>query len=287
MIRVRRADEPPGLAAVRSAELKRVRDALARGTDLEEIAIGQEYAGPGHPPAYKVLMWSTQHNKCAWCEQRGVVRNRDVEHYRPKKRALGRDGEVRSGWWWLAWTRDNLFFSCDTCNRYEKRIRFPLADESRRLLPEQQPPGPEEPLLLDPTSVEVDPMDHIVFRQVRPDDPGDWQPFARHGSVWGEQTIEILGLRSDELRTLYRRRFENDLHHLIREKHQQLELARQDGSEEALDRFRSAWAVHVRAQLSPHQVFAGLTYDIYDHYFPGAIREELDLILPRPGDPSP
>ena len=46
------------------------------------------------------------HNKCAYCEQKIVVkRESTIEHYRPK-----------SDYYWLAYEWSNLFIACNTCN---------------------------------------------------------------------------------------------------------------------------------------------------------------------------
>lgn len=208
-----------------------------------------------------------------------VLRNRDVEHYRPKTQAVGQDGEMRVGYWWLAWTWENLFFSCDGCNRFEKNDLFPLRDEHRRLQAKQAPPGPERPLLLDPASPQDDPMDHLVYRPVA--DPGDWWVFPRHGSVLGQWTIQVLGLNRDELRTLYRQRFEVDLRPGIREKQEELAAAREDPVEK-LPAFREKWRRYICSMNAPTQRFAGLVHDIHDHHFPPTLRRMLGLDWRRP-----
>lgn len=55
------------------------------------------------------------HGKCAFCETRSE--SMQVEHFRPK----------RGGYYWLAYSWDNLLLSCPTCNT-NKSDEFPLAE---------------------------------------------------------------------------------------------------------------------------------------------------------------
>lgn len=54
------------------------------------------------------------HGKCAYCETYDPSPH--VEHYRPK----------RGGYYWLAYSWDNLIISCSQCN-IKKRDQFPIA----------------------------------------------------------------------------------------------------------------------------------------------------------------
>lgn len=58
---------------------------------------------------------SIYHCKCAFCETKSEVMH--VEHFRPK----------RGGYYWLAYSWDNLLLCCPTCN-INKGDDFPLAD---------------------------------------------------------------------------------------------------------------------------------------------------------------
>jgi uncharacterized protein (TIGR02646 family) len=102
------------------------------------------------------------HRKCWYCESIDDRSDNVVDHYRPK-------GNVRdanpphNGYWWLAFSWDNYRFSCMYCNSIRKSAEgsggkqdyFPLNDESRRALCENDDYALEMPLLLDPTN----PMD--------------------------------------------------------------------------------------------------------------------------------
>ncbi|MCY4304400.1 MAG: hypothetical protein OXC62_06420 [Aestuariivita sp.] len=114
----------------------------------------------------------------------------DVEHYRPKA-AVKQDKASaleRPGYYWLAYTWENLYFCCQICNRSQKRNLFPLKDPAKRVMSHHGDVGQEDPLLLDPGGDE-DPRLHITFRQER----------AVGSTVFGETTIEVLGLNREAL----------------------------------------------------------------------------------------
>lgn len=149
-----------------------------------------------------------QHCKCCYCERQTPAPFSDVEHYRPKASANRLPGsELRHGYWWLAFTWENLLFACPNCNRSAKNSLFPLDHGSTPLHAEEVPLGGEIPLLLDPGST-INPVEHIefVFTATDPDgkDMGWWaQP--RNGSRLGDTTISVCGLNLHGQRELRRR----------------------------------------------------------------------------------
>jgi uncharacterized protein (TIGR02646 family) len=70
------------------------------------------------------------HNKCAYCEGKGASQAPvEVEHYRPKGR-VREDSALpgtHPGYYWLAYTWDNLLPSCTFCN--QRRVDQPTWDE--------------------------------------------------------------------------------------------------------------------------------------------------------------
>ncbi|ADL02219.1 HNH endonuclease [Brevundimonas subvibrioides] len=55
------------------------------------------------------------HGKCAYCESRyDITAPVDIEHFRPKGEV---EGEIHTGYWWLAADWENLLPSCIDCNR--------------------------------------------------------------------------------------------------------------------------------------------------------------------------
>lgn len=133
----------------------------------------------------KAALLPIYHNKCAFCET--IVEQLHVEHYRPK----------RGGYYWLAFSWDNLLLACPTCNT-NKGSDFPLENEDRKISYEENPDvlrnintisssydAIERPLLINPESVDPDIFSALCFNQ--------------DGSVWSEnnrlsKTIELCGL---------------------------------------------------------------------------------------------
>lgn len=62
----------------------------------------------------KAALNNIYHGKCAFCETKSESMH--VEHFRPK----------RGGYYWLAYSWDNLLLSCPTCNTNKSDV-FPLA----------------------------------------------------------------------------------------------------------------------------------------------------------------
>lgn len=142
----------------------------------------------------KTVLWAMQHGKCCFCEQELERKHSDVEHFRPKAEAV-RDGRVKeTGYWWLAYRFENLYFGCRVCNG-NKGSHFPLAAGARALKAEEDPTAVyEEALLLDP-GVD-DPEQHLTFVWI----PGRGYEIAPlDGSERGKRTLDLLVLDRDDL----------------------------------------------------------------------------------------
>lgn len=192
MIRIVRGGEPEILATVREERLAKLRG-LNREPGSKDIE------------GYKVVsesLWRCQFFKCCYCETKIPCGFNDVEHYRPKGEADRMPGSsLTHGYWWLAFSWDNLLFACPACNRSGKNSRFPLADQSIPLVAEVAPPGSEVPLLLDPASGD-NPVQHIVFVNSPAggvDGPTYWWARPREGSPRGNVTISVCNLNRLEL----------------------------------------------------------------------------------------
>ncbi len=261
MIRIQRGPEPAALAPVRSAELPRVRTIAASGRPDSE-AIGQEYS------VVKRELWMQHSMRCCYCESQVQCDYSDVEHFRPKARADRQNGTTDIGYWWLAWTWENLLFSCAICNRSAKKDLFPLEAGSVPLRPEEQPPGRELPTLIDPCS--EDPVESIQFVF----DGTHWQPVGRTGSERGQRTIEILKLGRADLLTFYDAHVSDHVKPRTDAVHEA--LIRQDK-----DAIRDAWR-RVRGLISPRMPFVALSFDAINHFVPENVRARWGLELPRP-----
>ncbi len=143
-------------------------------------------------PDVKTALSIAQHGKCAFCEAKVThISYGHIEHYRPKAgyRQSTNDMLNKPGYFWLAYTWENLLFSCELCNSRHKGNLFPLANPNRRAKSATDNLADEQPLFIDPTSQY--PSDFIRFRK--------HVPFAVNGNSHGKQTIQSLGLKREAL----------------------------------------------------------------------------------------
>jgi uncharacterized protein (TIGR02646 family) len=215
MIRIKRdVDEPRELKTARENHLEKAIEAFEKcgaSSDEFKAVLKDGY----NSNATKERLYQDQKKKCAWCERKTPLSSNPVEHYRPKNRTWRHlRGHKRKRidpehYWWLTWTWSNLLFSCNTCNdQAHKANYFPLARRTQPMAHLAKPiPKPltpsafdtslEQPLLLDPADLKVDPLDHIRWRptihsQLRPRDEWIWTPIGK--STRGKATIRILKL---------------------------------------------------------------------------------------------
>jgi len=134
----------------------------------------------------KGVLEAAQFGKCCYCEIKfRAASPGDVEHFRPKtevRQGRGQPAE-RPGYYWLAYSWDNLFFSCPICNRSNKKNFFPLAKPIARARIHTDNLASEQPLLLNPAGPD-DPRNHIHFHREIPVGV----------TSKGRRTIEILKL---------------------------------------------------------------------------------------------
>lgn len=139
----------------------------------------------------KTRLAEVHQEKCCYCEQRFPSRaNLHVEHYRPKAgfRQLRSAKDSWPGYYWLAYTWDNLLLACHDCNSVHKGTFFPLANPTRRARWHGADLTKEKPLLVDPAR--QNPRRHIRFVADA--------PVGR--TKKGLETIEGVGLRRAGLR---------------------------------------------------------------------------------------
>jgi uncharacterized protein (TIGR02646 family) len=194
----------------------------------------------------KTCLWEMQNGKCCYCEREYERKYSDVEHFRPKTEAL-REGRTKtSGYWWLAYRFDNLYFGCLVCNRI-KGAHFPLLPGTRALEPEEDPRRVEEhPLLIDPGFEH--PEDHLTFVWI----PGrGYEVAPQDGSERGRRTIEVLELDRDDLSEIRRAYYRRHLQPLL----ERFAEAEQDGDGAALFKIRRE-AETLRAADSPFALLA-------------------------------
>lgn len=274
MIRVVRGPEPAVLRDIRDRQLTHLRDLIARE---KRDPLSTEIKGYGHADV-RAALWKAQQHKCCYCEKDIELTYEDVEHYRPKAEADRQPGcTATHGYWWMAFTWENLLYACPQCNEGKKRTKFPLAAGSVALLAEQAPPGQEVPLLIDPADESG--VRHIEFRPERRGRRDYWIPEPRNGSPHGKWTINVCGLDRDPLLDRYRKHVEYDVMRYVDELRAAM---RQAAPDEAGQRgVYSAYHRTCRALLSPAQRFIGLSYDALVHFTGEALRK-WDFSWPMP-----
>lgn len=253
MIRIARAGEPAVLQGLRAQKLGEARQARLRQEPIDfdgyELVKGE--------------LSAMQHRTCCYCEKREEqAKYRDVEHYRPK-----------SLYWWLAWTWENLLFACIDCNREQKRNQFPLDPASVPLVAEEDPPGAERPLVIDPSDPSIEPTMEIRFMREQIHGRERWVP--RGLSPRGRETINVCGLDRPNLLDLY----VDHVRHRVRPKLEAFFVAEREG---AVRTAFESWERACRGLLACGQPFRALSYDALSILVPGEIRDRHRLVLERP-----
>jgi uncharacterized protein (TIGR02646 family) len=189
MIHIDRAQvETPRILLSRQAEeaRKRAWDAYNRAKIQERIDF--DYGIIHHKEVMDALQLLF-HQKCAYCESPiGGTQPVDVEHFRPRLRAINLDGKIDPyHYFWLAYEWANLLPVCSECNR-SKGSRFPVKKERTSVGNGVDGLEGEEALLLDPC---LDaPEQHLVFSS---------DGLVTSGTEKGRVSIEIFGLNRPDL----------------------------------------------------------------------------------------
>lgn len=186
-------------------------EVLANKGKTEQLALYNEYEQGAQKFEFKSSIYAhekvkaaliiMQHDKCCFCESKVThIGYGDVEHYRPKGGYKQDNSEPLQplGYYWLAYTWDNLLFSCQLCNQQYKKNLFPLLNPENRARNHHDDIALEEPLLINPSI--MNPQEHIGFREEI--------PYPLDGSIYGKTTISALGLDREELNEARRTKLE-------------------------------------------------------------------------------
>ncbi len=87
-------------------------------------------ANSAHWGALKEWLLALSAGKCWFSEARELFSHYDVEHFRPKREAKELDGNVRDGYWWMAFDYMN-FRLCGNVGNRKKGGWFPLKQGSQ------------------------------------------------------------------------------------------------------------------------------------------------------------
>jgi len=275
VIRVQRGEEPPELAKERSRQLAPLaRQWLADKvdpTDPDAIASFIDANKTRTEDGYGIAraeLRARLHSKCAYCEK--TIGTRDpLDHFRPRSpRRVGRGGRTleHPGYWWLAFSWDNLLQSCVDCNSIKDNV---FAVEGRRICPWSADIEGEKAALLDPSR--IDPTRHLEFHL---DSRGHW-------TAQGKTT---LGKTSAAALELDRPGDRYDVHlGQLAELVTSIEAAALRGAEDLRATWRRKVEVYV---VRAAAAFRALTR-AYLHHHLGDLLARHDLELPRLADERP
>jgi hypothetical protein len=100
--------------------------------------------------ALKAELTEQYGHRCWFTDAEETVARLDVEHFRPKAKALDEDETEHEGYWWLAFDVSNLRLAGQIPNREHKKCFFPLAGAFRASAANRHWQQ-ETPVFLDPT----------------------------------------------------------------------------------------------------------------------------------------
>jgi len=229
-----------------------------------------EPLGPDKQSIWRRLKeWYLDHvfaKKCAYCEGTYLAGfPQHAEHWRPKKEVtefagdrevvVTRSGDPHPGYWWLAYSWENLVPSCFYCNTGDgKGNKFPI-DGSYAFAPEEgadkkELDRTEKPWLLHPFA-DPNPEDHIGFYK-------DGTAYAKDKSEYGRWTITVMDLNRENL-----------------------VIERRTRQEEAIDALGTAAQDAIRHDTDPNQDMDG--WDGPEARFSRAVEDRLLPIRNRVG----
>ena len=142
----------------------------------------------------KAKLLEAQFHKCCYCESKiGSTSPGDVEHYRPKaySQQSREQPKIYPGYYWLVYDWDNLFVSCEFCNRSHKKNYFPLSNPDGRVRDHSGNLTKEKPLILNPGECKY-PRKHISFNS----------GLAKGITTAGKTTVDMIGLNRQQLQEL-------------------------------------------------------------------------------------
>lgn len=136
--------------------------------------------------------------KCCYTERRRDNKlERDVEHFRPKAKVTGENNHP--GYWWLAYSWDNLLISSKVSNSIYKANHFPLLPGGVRARLETDSLDEEKPALINPAL--EDPAFFITFHWEKKGGRYFCKAISTFDDLEGRGriTVEVTGINRPEL----------------------------------------------------------------------------------------
>jgi len=181
------------------------------------------------------LKTNVTHGNCAYCETSSSRFVGDAEHYRPKGRVSVKQNErlvkisvcvddsgkevIHPGYFWLAYDWQNLLPACEHCNKMQGKLdQFPVDAKhafGQKLSPAEVAALTDKPYAstLRPgwyylRSKDLNVLEKPLLLHPYFDNPRKHLRFGVRGAIAaidqdkrGQATIDVLGLREDDLRT--------------------------------------------------------------------------------------
>lgn len=135
------------------------------------------------------------HNKCGFCEQ--ILEQFQVEHYRPKKAKNNGVGQHHNGYYWLAFSWDNLLVACPKCNKKKDThfdidgIRVSFQNTTRNIKN------------INTLSAEYDMTELPKMVNPEKDDPENFIAFEKNGQILSTNDRYIYTIDKCNLRRSY------------------------------------------------------------------------------------
>ena len=193
MIKIERSSPPADsiMDKKKAEELERLKDLCAKKQTLKVKPLWSK------DDKVKSFLHQSQYGKCCYCERKRDQKGEpDIEHFRPKAKL--KEDPKHSGYWWLAYSWDNLLIACKKCNN-RKGMNFPLKDESKRAFSEDDDLTKEEHVLINPLT--ENPEDFIMY-DIPKDDKNPLMVKAIGKCERGNKTVKVLtGINDKELLT--------------------------------------------------------------------------------------
>ncbi len=243
MIRIEKGDPP---AALTQKERELVHE-LKRLYELNPSEYNSgirkfEFTEAYKMDAVRAALLKCQHNKCCFSEALFTRDYSNVEHFRPKGRVdpYPKGKPYYPGYYWLAYSWENLFLCKAAINSSDKRNFFPLAEGSPRNR-NHKDSHIEIHLLIDVNR--ENPRDFIRFRNDE----------IRGINKRGKFNIKFFGLRHHELVEARRSRFK-----LLKSIRDLIDMAIDSGADK--DEFEEQITV-LRASMGPEEPFSSMAID--------------------------
>ena len=154
MLRLTREDPAPQVLRFGSPQRQSAEEQVAAIVEAGTPPGSRDFASLWTRRAVKNRLWSMHNGRCCYCERlRDLLRETDVEHFRPKA-AVAEKTPERPGYWWLAYEWTNLFLACKACNEEYKKTHFPI--RGKRATGPDDELKDEDACLLDPVHDDID-----------------------------------------------------------------------------------------------------------------------------------